>query len=449
MPNTNDLDMGYLLRVEPKVAVDYLKAKGYQITWNWQEMLDDAHARAFTVAKVTRMDILETIRLATEKAIAEGVSERDYIANLKPRLEALGWWGKTAVYHKDRDGNIIETKIQQGSPRRLATILRNNKIAAYNAGRYAEQMANVDEEPYWQYLAVKDSRTRASHLALHEKVYRYDDPIWQTMYPPNDFNCRCRVRALSERRLNKLGLKVSQSNGEIKQGWAIAGVDKVTGEETHAKVTSIMTDQGTMTTSPGWNYNVGLSAVGTDIALIRKILTVKNRDLRSQTIQAINNSEARHKAFANWVGQMLSKDKHDNHYIGVGIITPYIANQVAELSKTKFAERVLVMSERNFTHSNSPKHRDKGIALSKDEYANLPLIIANPKLVLWDKTHQNLIYLNQDKTIKVIVEVSPKKLKLQPKEQLDTIINTYKADYPDIVGKIKKGDYLVIQGEVR
>ena len=44
MPTAN-LDMRELLRMEPKLAVDYLKAKGYAITWNWQESLEDAHAR--------------------------------------------------------------------------------------------------------------------------------------------------------------------------------------------------------------------------------------------------------------------------------------------------------------------------------------------------------------------------------------------------------------------
>ncbi len=324
MPTDNDLDMGYLLRLEPKLAVDYLKAKGYTITWNWQEQLESAHARAFTVAKVTRMDVLETIRKATEEAIEKGIPERDYIADLEPKLKALGWWGKTKVSNT----NGTEQTIQLGSPHRLRTILRTNKMAAYHAGRYAEQIANAEEQPYWLYVAVQDSRTRASHLALNNKVYRYDDPIWDTMYPPNDWNCRCRVRALSERRLNKLGLSVSHSDGQIKESWTLAGVDKATGEETHAKVSSITTDQGTMTTGAGWNYNVGKSAVGNDNVLIRKILDVQNRELRQQTIQAINNSEARHKAFESWVKANLGKRGASERYVSAGIVSEDIAQGV-------------------------------------------------------------------------------------------------------------------------
>ena len=382
MPNNSDLDMGYLLRLEPKMAVDYLKSKGYKITWNWQEQLNAAHAKAFTVAKATKMDVLETLRQATENAVQSGMSERDFIKQLEPQLRTLGWWGKQEV--TDELGR--KTVVQLGSPRRLRTILRTNKITAYQAGRYAEQIANSDEQPYWQYVAVQDSRTRPSHMALHGKVYRFDDPIWDTLYPPNGWGCRCRVRALSDFQLNNLGLSVDESSGRLQEEWALAGTDPLSGEETHSKITVFKTNQGTIKTEPGWNYNVGQAALGTDRAVIRKLLQVQNRDLRQQTIQAINNSEARHKVFADWVKAMLSKDKHDNKYMTVGIIGSDIAEKVTEIS-------------------------------------------------------------NGNKTV---AELSPrdKKVRFEPKEKLDAVINTYKLDYGDFVGKVKKGDYVIIKGSL-
>lgn len=447
MPNNSDLDMGYLLRLEPKMAVDYLKSKGYKITWNWQEQLDAAHAKAFTVAKVTKLDVLETLRQATEDAVQSGMSERDFIKQLEPKLRALGWWGKQEM----TDDLGRKTVVQLGSPRRLRTILRTNKITAYHSGRYAEQIANSDEQPYWQYVAVQDSRTRPSHMALHGKVYRFDDPIWDTLYPPNGWGCRCRVRALSDFQLNNLGLSVDESGGRLQEEWALAGTDPLSGEETHSKITVFKTNQGTIKTEPGWNYNVGQAALGTDRAVIRKLLQVQNRELRQQTIQAINNSEARHKAFADWVKAMLSKDKHDNKYMTVGIIGSDIAEKVTEISNgNKTTEQLLVMTERNFTHANSPKHREKGVALSKEDFASLPQIIAQPLVIVWDKKHNNLIYVNQAKTIKVVAELSPrdKKVRFEPKEKLDAVINTYKLDYGDFVGKVKKGDYIIIKGSL-
>ncbi|HDR1022143.1 TPA: minor capsid protein [Pasteurella multocida] len=443
MADVNDLDMGYVLRLEPKLAVDYLKAKGYSITWNWQEQLEEAHARAFTVAKATRAEILETLHQATIQAIEQGIPERDFIKNLTPKLQELGWWGKQVVV--DSKGNAEQ--VQLGSPRRLRTILRTNKITAYHAGRYASQMANADEQPYWQYVAVKDSRTRASHLALHGKVYRYDDPIWDSFYPPNDWGCRCRVRALSEFKLNKQGLKVSDSAGKIKTDWALAGVDKSSGEETHAKISILTTDQGTIKTGAGWNYNVGKAAVGSDIAVLRKLQQIQDRELRQQTIQAINNSEARHQAFASWVKANLGKRGASHSYISAGLISENIADKVTVLSGgEKYSQRVLVMTEKGLQHANSDKHHETGVGLTEKDYSNISRIIAdNRTLVLWDKQHKNLIYISSDKRYQVIVD-APGKLK-KTKEKLDAVINAYKVNFErDVKRAILGGNYIVIQG---
>ena len=56
MSITND-DIAYMFDLEPEDAVNYLKNKGYKITRNWYEMLEDAHAKAFTVSKMTDLDL--------------------------------------------------------------------------------------------------------------------------------------------------------------------------------------------------------------------------------------------------------------------------------------------------------------------------------------------------------------------------------------------------------
>ncbi|EAQ2086818.1 phage head morphogenesis protein, partial [Salmonella enterica] len=125
-----------------------------------------------------------------------------------------------------------------GSPRRLALIYNVNTRVAYNVGRYAHLMNSTDTHPFWQYVAVMDSRTRPSHAALNGLVFRYDDPFWKTHYPPNGWNCRCRVRALSQERMNALGLQATQGDKYLTTKKVQAAVDKATGEMIEMDVTT-------------------------------------------------------------------------------------------------------------------------------------------------------------------------------------------------------------------
>ncbi|EDS5133801.1 phage head morphogenesis protein, partial [Salmonella enterica subsp. enterica serovar Minnesota] len=57
MQALSNQDMAALFGLPPERAIAYLKNKGYRITWDWEEMWQEAHAQAFTVAKLTRLDI--------------------------------------------------------------------------------------------------------------------------------------------------------------------------------------------------------------------------------------------------------------------------------------------------------------------------------------------------------------------------------------------------------
>lgn len=46
---------------------------------------------------------------------------------------------------------------------------------------------------YLEYRTMGDDRVRPEHEALNGKVAAIDDPIWNTIYPPNDYGCRCTV----------------------------------------------------------------------------------------------------------------------------------------------------------------------------------------------------------------------------------------------------------------
>lgn len=194
-----DINLKYAFGLTPEKAIEYFESKGNKITWDWHEMLDDAHARAFTVAKVARADILQDIRNEIDEAIKDGTGYEVFKKNLIPKLQAKGWWGQQIVV----DSAGVAKEVQLGSPRRLQLIYDTNMQVAFQQGKYKTQKAAASLAPYWQYITQDDSRVRPSHAALHGKVFRHDDPFWDNFYPPNGYRCRCRVKALDEKPLKK------------------------------------------------------------------------------------------------------------------------------------------------------------------------------------------------------------------------------------------------------
>jgi len=252
------VDLGFALGLPPRDAISYFEARGYAISWDWWDVWQEANAKAFTAAKVTRLDILQSIRAGLQATLREGQTGRQFAAELEPYLKSQGWWGKVIAVAPDGGAEVA----QLGSPWRLNTIYRTNMQTAYNAGRHAQQVAMQSERPHWQYLAVMDARTRPSHAALHRKVFAADDPIWQHVYPPNGFNCRCRVRALSDREIERRGLIVESSAGQLSEQLVEVGVDKRTGEVIQRPVTvwrgrDHRGRPATFRPDPGWDYNPG------------------------------------------------------------------------------------------------------------------------------------------------------------------------------------------------
>ena len=215
----DEFDIGFLFTLKPEEAMKYFEKKGYKISWDWQEVWKEAHNKAFTVAKVMKLDILQDIHDEVVKALETGETFEDFKRNLRPILKDQGWWGKvpaSEVPGYDPDSGVPPDKVVQlGSPQRLETIYRTNLRTSINAGRYKTQMEMKDERPYLQYLQVQRPNKRPAHAELHLKVFRIDDPIINKIYPPNGFGCDCRFRNLSKEEVKLLGLKVTKGDNIV------------------------------------------------------------------------------------------------------------------------------------------------------------------------------------------------------------------------------------------
>lgn len=248
--------------LKPAQAIEYLRGKGYAVSWNWYDTWREAHAKAFTVAKATRADILQDIREMVDKALDDGITFQQFKKELSPRLKAKGWWGKVRagdVPGGAPDGVDPDKIVQLGSPRRLKTIFSANTRTAYAAGRYQGMREVADTRPWWQYLAVMDEKTRTEHRLLHENVYPHDHPFWTSHYPPNGFGCRCRVRSLSDRQLERFGLEPKDAEIVTQEVPIGSGDDRRMVTVTGVKTTTKLGQPKTVWTDPGWDTNPGMT----------------------------------------------------------------------------------------------------------------------------------------------------------------------------------------------
>lgn len=244
------------LDLEPREAVEYLAGKGNVLAWDYTDVWREANAHAFTVAKATSLDVLQAIRSEVAKAVGPGQTFESFKIRLRPRLEELGWWGPKEALDIDT-GEI--TQPQLGSVRRLRTIYQTNVQTAYMAGRYKRYVDNVVARPYWRYVAIMDGRTRPAHAALHGKVFRWDDPIWAILWPPNGWGCRCRVVALTEAEFLALGVPLEDDRGRIVEKEVPINRDGDTVKVQGLRYTGADGKEGVFFPDPGWDYNPGES----------------------------------------------------------------------------------------------------------------------------------------------------------------------------------------------
>lgn len=268
----SDIDLLYALQLPPEKAIDYFRQKGYAISWSWMDVWQEAQAKAFTVAGVMKMDVLQDIRQAVDGALAKGQTYADFEKNLIPTLQRRGWWGKNA----QTDTETGEMAGKGLTPWRLKTIYQTNLQTAYMGGRYKAFMENVQARPYWQYTAVMDRRTRPSHAALNGLVFPAGDPFWDSFYPPNGFNCRCRVRALDSENLQERGIDLSSSKGRLAQ------IQVPTSPKPDAPMAEVTrfeyAPKKYVAPDPGWSYNPGKAAWQPDLSKYPDDLVKQYRD---------------------------------------------------------------------------------------------------------------------------------------------------------------------------
>ncbi len=448
MPALSAAQIAAVFGMEPEAAVAYMQQKGLRITGDWHDMLNEEHVAAFTVAHAAQVDVLKDLHAGIVDALKNGTTESRFIRDLRPLLESRGWWGR----QPDEDGVVR----QLGSVRRLQTIYRTNMQSSYMAGRHRALMQGVQTHPYWQYIAVMDSKTRPSHAAMNGRVFRYDDPIWFFLFPPNGYNCRCRVVGLTEAEVKRRGLKVESSEGQIVKKEIRLGID-ANGDEVFTDVTGIRlpTSDGksiTLFTDAGFDVNQGLAASEVAARIFAGKAERTDPDLGAVAMTAARTwlMPSIASEFRSWATDILSQRIARNSYRVIGAMTPDVLDAVRAIGIDP-GTAALTLRDAELLHLARTAKQARGNALIEQDVLRLPELLSNPTAVLWDTQDPALVYVfdTADGEGKALVRVDYEIKLNDGRERHSVKTNSIRS-----AGVVKEGDlperrYTVLAGALR
>jgi SPP1 gp7 family putative phage head morphogenesis protein len=142
----------------------------------FDRMLPELRARAFTITGVEAANVMQRVR-DTIAGVATGETWDDTKASIVDQLDAVGF-------------------SEEGAALRAETLMRTHGFQAFQAANWRVAQEDPDTT-HLQYLATEDDRVRETHLALNGIVLPKDDDFWTEHYPPWEWGCRCRVRAMN------------------------------------------------------------------------------------------------------------------------------------------------------------------------------------------------------------------------------------------------------------
>jgi SPP1 gp7 family putative phage head morphogenesis protein len=359
-----------LAALKPEDAIKALKARGQNLSpsFAWQDVYAEEHARQFTVAKSAGFDILNDLFDGLQSSLEDGKTFRDFAAQVKPLLQAKGWWGVKEVTDP-LTGRIRPAQL--GSTRRLQLIFDANMRVSYAAGHWVAFERNKRLRPWLRYVCILDDRTRPEHRKRHNLCLHVDHPYWDTWAPPCGWNCRCTLQSLSDRDVERMR---SQLIFTPPSDDLITFTNRRTGE-----IRSI--PRGI---DPGWDHNPGKQGF---LAM----------DAAEKLINAPPGMAAQMNADPDWLVKPIGDDYHswyeattagtqtDRSVAVVGALQPEAVD--------KLTSSGLPPASAAITITQPVLQRMAGGNIDIDLLRTLPLRLSRPSAVLLDKRTSSLLYV--------------------------------------------------------
>jgi len=155
-----------------------------------ERLLKNFEVESFTVAGVMQYEAEEKLK-AMAKSLLNGTHP---LLQDNPEQDVKNIW-------RDEAYSILADYVDvpdMPPPSALQTNLRTATVSSYHAAEWQRLQSLNDIYTAYRYKTREDNRVREAHAALDNKVFQWNDPIWNTIWPPNGWNCRCYVDPLAE-----------------------------------------------------------------------------------------------------------------------------------------------------------------------------------------------------------------------------------------------------------
>ena len=162
------------------IAASYFEANGFRMAGN---VSDGARA---------------VIQQELQNSVKYGRTPSETRQAIWSRLVAKGFTTRESARAAETDEGVVQAldelwvDDEEQAASYLDTLSRTNLFEAMNEARYAE-FTDPEIDGFvvaLRYSAVLDNRTTEICSALHDRVFKTGNDIWDDMRPPNHYNCR-------------------------------------------------------------------------------------------------------------------------------------------------------------------------------------------------------------------------------------------------------------------
>lgn len=186
--------------VPPKEALDFFRAKKVKPGFGYQDVWQQEHATAFTVAKVLEKSLLLDIQESLTAALEQGTPFNEWAEGIRETFDESGW----SDYGEEEE-----------TPRRLKTVYDTNMRMARAVGQAERVQRTKRALPYLEYNLGPSKVHREQHEEWEGLVLPVDDPFWESHYPPSGYGCKCWVRQVTRGEAEKLGVDEAPDVEEV------------------------------------------------------------------------------------------------------------------------------------------------------------------------------------------------------------------------------------------